>query len=107
MLELRCMLRSLQSVILLWRDFHRRRRWHGTTRVGGSGRPIAGRHDGTEWERSLCGLCAALWARRGSCSIYERRPTPCREFEPWLPDGVPGPIANAYGRVSGSLRYLA
>ena len=25
------------------------------------------------------------------CAIYENRPTPCREFDIWLPDGTPNP----------------
>ena len=37
-------------------------------------------------------LCVALTGTPGvatACSIYERRPTPCREFEPWEADGSP------------------
>ena len=41
------------------------------------------------------GRCVALRGPVGStevhCGIYERRPSPCREFDPWLPDGTPAP----------------
>lgn len=39
--------------------------------------------------------CIALRGEIGSpeihCGIYERRPSPCREFEPWQPDGSANP----------------
>jgi len=39
------------------------------------------------------GRCVALRGEVGSpgvhCGIYEQRPSPCREFEPWLADGTP------------------
>jgi Fe-S-cluster containining protein len=41
------------------------------------------------------GRCVALRGEPGkggvSCSIYQNRPTPCREFDAWLPDGKPNP----------------
>ena len=41
------------------------------------------------------GRCIALSGELGqagiSCSIYARRPTPCREFAAWLEDGNPNP----------------
>lgn len=39
--------------------------------------------------------CVALRGELGQpdirCAIYEHRPSPCREFETWLPDGTPNP----------------
>lgn len=39
------------------------------------------------------GRCIALVGELGKpgirCRIYENRPSPCREFESWLPDGTP------------------
>ena len=41
------------------------------------------------------GRCTALRGELGKtgicCSIYAQRPTPCREFDPWLQDGTPNP----------------
>ena len=41
------------------------------------------------------GRCVALRGTVGqtgiSCSIYASRPSPCREFEAWLEDGMPNP----------------
>lgn len=41
------------------------------------------------------GRCTALRGDIGSpqvlCGIYEKRPSPCREFEPWQADGSPNP----------------
>ncbi len=41
------------------------------------------------------GRCTALRGDVGCagvhCSIYELRPSPCRDFEPWLQDGSPEP----------------
>lgn len=41
------------------------------------------------------GRCVALRGEVGkagvSCSIYQHRPTPCREFDAWLEDGTPNP----------------
>lgn len=41
------------------------------------------------------GRCVALRGELGQngihCAIYENRPTPCREFDPWLSDGTPNP----------------
>jgi uncharacterized protein len=41
------------------------------------------------------GRCVALVGELGqaglSCRIYENRPSPCREFVAWLPDGTPSP----------------
>jgi len=58
------------------------------TQVG----PLRAAMKGTEHGQ---GRCIALRGEIGSCnvhcSIYERRPSPCREFEPWLTDGSPEP----------------
>lgn len=41
------------------------------------------------------GRCVALRGEPGRpgilCAIYEQRPTPCREFPVWQPDGTPNP----------------
>ena len=40
------------------------------------------------------GQCVALEGKVGkgvSCSIYDKRPSPCREFEAWEADGSPNP----------------
>lgn len=41
------------------------------------------------------GRCIALRGQLGRpgirCAIYEDRPTPCREFDVWMPDGSPNP----------------
>lgn len=41
------------------------------------------------------GRCVALVGELGkegiSCSIYQNRPTPCREFANWFDDGTPNP----------------
>ncbi|CAJ50459.1 conserved hypothetical protein [Bordetella avium 197N] len=41
------------------------------------------------------GRCTSLRGELGQpgihCAIYENRPTPCREFEMWQPDGSPNP----------------
>ena len=44
------------------------------------------------------GRCTALEGELGQpgirCSIYANRPTPCREFSPWEPDGAPNPACQ-------------
>ncbi|NYT23322.1 YkgJ family cysteine cluster protein [Alcaligenaceae bacterium] len=54
--------------------------------------PLRAAMKGTEYGH---GRCIALRGEIGSCEvrcgIYERRPSPCREFNPWLPDGSPEP----------------
>jgi uncharacterized protein len=43
------------------------------------------------------GRCVALKGEIGhhvSCSIYENRPTPCREYEVWDKDGNPNPYCQ-------------
>lgn len=41
------------------------------------------------------GQCIALKGTPGQagvgCNIYANRPTPCREFPVWMPDGTPNP----------------
>lgn len=41
------------------------------------------------------GRCISLRGELGRpgihCAIYENRPTPCREFDIWQPDGSPNP----------------
>ncbi len=52
--------------------------------------------------------CVALRGELGHdgihCAIYEQRPSPCREFSPWLDDGTPNPdcqrVRNAIGLPS-------
>jgi len=58
------------------------------TQVG----PLRAAMKGTEYGY---GRCVALSGEVGSptvhCTIYPLRPSPCREFEPWLADGTPEP----------------
>lgn len=58
------------------------------TQVG----PLRAAMKGTEYGQ---GRCVALRGEVGSpdvhCGIYPLRPSPCREFEPWLADGTPEP----------------
>lgn len=58
------------------------------TQVG----PLRAAMKGTEQGR---GRCIALRGEIGSdsvrCGIHPLRPTPCREFNPWLEDGSPEP----------------
>lgn len=58
------------------------------TQVG----PLRAAMKGTEHGQ---GRCVALRGEIGSadvhCGIYAQRPSPCREFEPWRPDGSPEP----------------
>lgn len=58
------------------------------TQVG----PLRAAMKGTEYGN---GRCVALRGEIGTegvhCSIYAQRPSPCREFEPWLQDGSPEP----------------
>lgn len=35
------------------------------------------------------------------CAIYQERPTPCREFEAWLPDGTPNPDCQRLREARG------
>lgn len=59
-----------------------------TTRVA----PMMACMKGTE---SGGGRCVALVGELGrsgiACRIYEQRPSTCREFDNWLPDGTPNP----------------
>ncbi len=54
--------------------------------------PLRAAMKGTEHGQ---GRCIALQGEIGSntvhCGIYPQRPSPCREFEPWLFDGRPEP----------------
>jgi uncharacterized protein len=53
--------------------------------------------------------CVALGGTLGvnvGCDVYERRPSPCREFAPSWEAGVPNPACDAARRHLG-LRPLA
>jgi len=53
--------------------------------------------------------CVALQGEVGeavACSIYEHRPSPCREFEVYLDNGEPNPRCNDL-RVAAGLPALA
>lgn len=52
--------------------------------------------------------CCALEGEVGvavACSIYEQRPTPCREFQVYLDNGEPNPRCNDL-RISAGLPAL-
>jgi uncharacterized protein len=47
---------------------------------------------GTEQGHNRCTSLRGQLGQPGiHCAIYPQRPTPCREFETWLPDGSPNP----------------
>lgn len=47
---------------------------------------------GTEQGRGRCVALAGELGKAGiACTIYDRRPSTCREFDNWLPDGTPNP----------------
>jgi len=51
------------------------------------------------------GRCIALHGAVGEpgvrCAIYDRRPTPCREYRVWLDDGTPNPDCQRLRRAIG------
>lgn len=54
--------------------------------------PLRACMKGTEMGHNRCIALKGELGRPGvACSIYEHRPSPCREFESWLPDGSPNP----------------
>ena len=58
------------------------------TQVG----PLRAAMKGTEHGYGRCiALRGDVGANNVHCGIYEQRPSPCREFNPWLEDGSPEP----------------
>ena len=54
--------------------------------------PLRAAMKGTETSQSRCiALKGDVGCSGVHCSIYEQRPSPCREFDAWLPDGQPDP----------------
>lgn len=54
--------------------------------------PVIACMKGTETGSGRCVALVGEIGKRGiRCSIYENRPSPCREFEPWQEDGTPAP----------------
>ena len=54
--------------------------------------------------------CIALTGTPGlhtACSIYEQRPTPCREFDPWESNGLPDERCQKLRVERGLSRLLA
>jgi hypothetical protein len=50
------------------------------------------------------GRCVALKGEVGTetgCSIYENRPTPCREYAVWMDDGSPNPDCQKLRLAAG------
>ena len=51
------------------------------------------------------GRCIALRGEVGQagvhCAIYQHRPTPCREFVAWFPDGTPNPDCRRLREARG------
>jgi uncharacterized protein len=51
------------------------------------------------------GRCIALQGEVGQpgigCAIYADRPTPCREFPVWMPDGTPNPDCQRIRAANG------
>jgi len=57
---------------------------------------------GTETGNGRCiGLRGELGQPSIHCAIYEQRPTTCREFEAWLPDGTPNPDCRRLRELNG------
>jgi len=54
--------------------------------------PLRGCMKGTEYGGKPCIALRGELGREGiHCAIYEQRPSPCREFSPWLEHGEPNP----------------
>ena len=54
--------------------------------------PLRGCMKGTEYGGQRCVALRGELGQDGiHCSIYEQRPSPCREFPAWLDDGTPNP----------------
>lgn len=56
---------------------------------------------GTNQEPRRCVALAGEPGRRVSCTIYPRRPSPCREFPAYLEDGAPNPKCDALRATIG------
>lgn len=54
--------------------------------------PLRACMKGTEYGRQRCIALRGELGQQGiHCAIYTSRPSPCREFNPWVPDGSPNP----------------
>lgn len=48
-----------------------------------------------------CVALEGVVGRGVSCQIYEQRPSVCREFEPWLENGLPNPECQELRQTVG------
>lgn len=67
--------------------------------------PLRACMKGTEYGGKRCVALRGELGQNGiHCAIYAQRPSPCREFSPWLDDGEPNPdcqrVRNAIGLPS-------
>lgn len=54
--------------------------------------PLRACMKGTEYGKARCIALRGELGQEGiHCAIYEQRPSPCREFTTWMPDGSPNP----------------
>lgn len=54
--------------------------------------PLRACMKGTEYGGQRCTALRGELGQQGiHCAIYASRPSPCREFDPWMPDGSPNP----------------
>lgn len=53
--------------------------------------PLIACMKGTEYGGARCPALTGVIGESIGCSIYENRPTPCREFPVWMDDGSPNP----------------
>lgn len=54
-------------------------------------KPLVACMKGTETGNGRCIALTGTIGKSIGCSIYENRPTPCREFPVWMEDGSPNP----------------
>src|SRR3546814_88963 len=68
------------------------------TQVG----PLRACMQGTEYGGKRCTALRGELGQSGiHCAIYEQRPSPCREFSPWLEHGEPNPDCQRVRKAIG------
>lgn len=56
---------------------------------------------GTEAGNGRCVALTGVIGKEIGCSIYKNRPSPCREFPVWLPDGTPNEACQSLRKQLG------
>lgn len=70
--------------------------------------PVMACMKGTEAGRGRCIALRGTLGQPGiACTIYENRPTPCREYPTWLDDGNPNPDCQRLRAAIGLPQLLA